>query len=175
MNYAESVSKLEPGKHVIKILVKCNYNEVVSGIFTILGSDFTIYKKRSEELNALALNIITQNALMPGAEINDAALEARMLTSIRNSNAWKNGRFDATEILRLVIIDPDWTIRRNEFTGAILHRYIRAAIAVKTKDGNCAYYNLVTFQEDYVGGKFQPLKYDGAGDKTMMDCANIRK
>ncbi len=57
-----------------------------------------------------------------------------------------------------------------KFQGPFCIAYIRAAIAVKTKDvGTVAYYNLVTFQEDYVGGKFLPLKYDGAGDKVILN------
>jgi hypothetical protein len=54
-----------------------------------------------------------------------------------------------------------------------LHRYIRAAVAVKTKSGECGYYPIVSFQEEYVSGKFQPLHYDGIGDFVMMDCANL--
>jgi hypothetical protein len=134
-----------------------------------------MYKKLSEELNSAAQNAGAKNAVLPVAKKTDAALETQMITAFKNSNDWKSGFIDASEVLRISIIDADWFIRRNELTGAILHRYIRAAIAVKTKSGTCAYYSLVTFQEDYVGGKFQPLRYDGAGDKIMMDCANVKK
>ncbi len=174
VNYAESLSTLEAGKHEMKIMVKCNYSEAASGLFTLSGSDFGMYKKLSEELNGVAQNIGAQNAVMPVAKKTDAALEGRMITAFKNSNHYKTGRFDASEVLRISIVDSDWYIRRNELTGAILHRYIRAAIAVKLKDGNCAYYQ-VTFQEDYVSGKFQPLKYDGSTEKVAMDCGNVKK
>ncbi|MFA5973614.1 MAG: hypothetical protein WC780_14780 [Lentimicrobiaceae bacterium] len=175
VNYTENLSKLRAGKHSLKIVLKCNYNDAASGNLVLFGDDFSIYKKRSDELNSVAQNAGAKNAVMPAAKKTDAALENRMIGAFKNSNDWKSGFIDASEVLRISIIDPDWFIRRNELTGAILHRYIRAAIAVKTKTGNCAYYNLVTFQEDYVGGKFQPLKYDGAGDKVTMDCANVKK
>lgn len=173
--YALSLSKLQQGKHTLKIVVRCNYNDAASGVITLSGNDFSMYKKLSEDLNLVAQNAGSKNAVMPPSEKSDAALEAKMIASVKNSNDWKNGRFDATEILRIVIIDPDWIIRRNELTGIILHRYIRAVIAVRTREGSCAFYKQVTFQEDYISGKFQPLKYDGAGDKVMMDCANVNK
>lgn len=175
VNYTESLSKLQAGKHNLKIVVKCNYNDAASGNLAISGDNFSTYKKRSDELNSMAQNAGAKDAVLPAAKKSDAALEAKMIASFKNSNDWKSGFIDASEVLRISIIDPDWFIRRNELTGAILHRYIRAAIAVKTKAGNCAYYNLVTFQEDYVGGKYQPLRYDGTGDKIMMDCANVKK
>jgi len=175
VNFTESLATLTPGEHTLKVVVKCNYSDAAAGIIKISGSDFSMYKKLSEELNMVAYNAGSKNAVMPAAKKSDAALETRMITAFKNSNDWKSGFIDATDVLRISIIDADWFIRRNELTGAILHRYIRAAIAVKTKNGSCAYYSLVTFQEDYVGGKFQPLKYDGAGDKVMMECGNVKK
>ncbi len=174
VNYSESLSKLQPGKHTLKIVVRCNYADAASGIIAITGEDFGVYKILSEELNTLAQNAGAENAVMPLAKKTDVALESLMIAAFKGSNDWKTGFVDATEVLRISIYDADWYIRRNELTGAILHRYIRAAIAVKTKNGNCAYYP-VTFQEDYVSGKFQPLKYDGVGDKVMMDCGNVKK
>ncbi len=174
VNYTESLSKLQAGKHNLKIVVKCNYNDEASGNLVLSGDDFSIYKKRSEELNSIAQNAGAKDARMPTAKKTDAALESRMVTAFKNSNDWKSGFIDASEVLRISIIDTDWFIRRNELTGAILHRYIRAAIAVKTKNSSCAFYQ-VTFQEDYVSGKFQPLKYDGVGDKVIMDCVNVKK
>jgi hypothetical protein len=175
VNFCESLSKLQAGKNKLSVVVRCNYADAAKGKITIEGSDFSVYKTLSEKLNLAAQSVGAKNATLPKALKKDPVLEGQMLAAIKRSNDWASGRFDATEILRLVIIDEDWTIRRHELTGAILHRYIRAAIAVKTKDGNCAYYNLVTFQEDYIGGKFQPLKYDGAGDKVMMSCENVNK
>lgn len=174
VNFTETLSKLQPGKHTLKIVVRCNYADAASGTVTITGNDFGMYKKKSDELNTLAQNAGAENAVMPVAKKTDATLESHMIAAFKGSNDWKTGFIDATDVLRISIYDADWFIRRNELTGAILHRYIRAAIAVKAKNGNCAYYP-VTFQEDYVSGKFQPLKYDGVGDKVMLDCGNVKK
>jgi hypothetical protein len=75
----------------------------------------------------------------------------------------------------VVIIDPDWTVRRHEISGVILHRYIRATIAVKNSDGTCTVWQLVTFQQDYEGNKFQKTRFDGVGDPYTIPCENVMK
>lgn len=175
VNYTENISKLEAGKYTLKIVVNCKYNEEASGNMKLSGNDFGFYKTLSEKLNSTASNAGAKNALMPTALKQDKTLEASMVTAFKNSNDWKSGWLNATEVLRITIVDADWHVRRHEISGAILHRYIRAAIAVKTKDGNCALFTAVTFQEDYEGGKYQPLKYDGVVQPTPIDCENINK
>lgn len=171
-NFAQALAKLEPGDNKLKIVLNCYYNQAATGILTLSGNNFEVYNQLALQLNNTAANAGAKNARMPKAEKSDPALESLMIVALKNSNDWKNGRFDATEVLRISIYDKDWHIRRHEISGAILHRYIRAAIAVKGKSGKCAYY-IVTFQEDYVGGKFQPLKYDGAGDRYAINCENV--
>ena len=66
-------------------------------------------------------------------------------------------------------------IRWHEISGAILHRYIRAAMAVKNSDGSCTLWNLVTFQQDYVSDAFQKTRFDGVGDPVKIPCENVHK
>ncbi|MBW6491914.1 MAG: hypothetical protein K0B15_12050 [Lentimicrobium sp.] len=174
VNFAETLAQLEPGENNLKVVVNCYYNLAAKGNLNISGDDFEAYSLLAQQLNSAAANAGAKSARLPKAEKSDPALESRMIAALKNSNDWKNGRLDATEVLRTAIYDKDWYIRRHEISGAILHRYIRAAIAVKGKGGQCAYY-IVTFQEDYVGGKFQPLKYDGAGDRYAINCENLGK
>lgn len=174
VNFAEALSKLSSGDHNLNILVSAYYNTHAKGSIRISGSDFAAYGKLSEELNLAAQNAGAKNEVFPQPQKKDAALESRMISAVKNSNDWKSGWIGGTEVLRISIVDADWYIRRNEFSGAILHRYIRAAIAIKTKEGNCAYFQ-ATFQEDYVSGKFQPLRYDGAGDRIPILCENLNK
>ena len=173
VNFAKSLSKLVSGSHTMKVVVKCYYNDAASGVFKITGDDFSMYEKLSVDLNQIAMNAGSKSAKFPEASMKNVALETQMKTAFKNSNDWKTGFIDATEILKIAIDDKDWYIRRHQISGAILHRYIRAVIAVKNKDGKCAYYR-TTFQEDYIGGKFQPLKYDGVADKVLIDCSNLK-
>ncbi len=172
VNFAETLGKLAPGKHALKMVVNCYYAPVATGELTLTGDDFSPYTTLAEQLNNTAASAGAASAEFPKAVATDPARVTRMIAALKNSNDWKNGRFDATEILKTAIT-YDWEIRRHEISGAILHRYCIAAVAVKTKSGECAYYK-VTFQEDYAGGKFQPLRYDGAGDKVVLKCAKVR-
>lgn len=173
--FAEVLSqKLEPGENVLEVLVKCYYQDVATARLKITGDNFDTYGELSRQLNEMASGAATKNVRLPKAEKSDPTLERQMIAAVKSSNDWANKRLDATDILRVNIHDADWHIRRHQISGAILHRYIRAAMAVTTQSGACAYY-IITFQEDYVGGKFQPMKYDGAGDKIMMECENVNK
>lgn len=173
VKFAEALAKLEPGEHTLIVRVKCNYEAVAEGRFSIQGDDFSIYASQAEDLNAAASGLKTQGARMPQAKRSDKKLEAEMIKAFTSSNTYRD-RVKG-KVMRLVIIDPDWMIRRHPITGVILHRYIRAAIAVKNADGTCTVWNLVTFQQDYVGGAFQETKFDGIGDPSAIPCDQVSK
>jgi hypothetical protein len=123
-------------------------------------------------LNATAGNVATQSATLPKAEMTDKKLESEMIAVLKASNTYKE-RIKG-EVVKLVIIDPDWTIRYHEISGAILHRYIRATAAVKNSDGTCTVWQLITFQQDYVSNAFQKMKFDGVGDPYKIPCENVK-
>jgi hypothetical protein len=173
VKFAEALSKLEAGEHNIIVRVKCNYNVVSEGKFTIKGSDYTAYAKISDELNLSASNLKTKDAVMPKTALSDKKLESEMISAFKASQTYQD-RVKG-DILRVVIIDRDWMIRRNKLTSVILHRYIRAAIAVKNSDGTCTVWQNVTFQQDYVSNNFQKTKFDGIGDPFKIPCENVNK
>jgi len=173
VKFAERIAKLEPGEHKIIVKLKCNYNVVSEGRFIIQGEDYAAYLNLSTELNEMAANIKTMGAILPKAALSDKKLEAQMIKAFKASQTYKdrvNGK-----ILCIVIIDPDWMIRRNKISGIILHRYIRAAIAVKNDDDTCTVWQNVTFQQDYISNKFQKTKFDGIGDPMKISCENVNK
>ena len=169
--FAEALAALPAGEHKLKVVVQCYYAPVASGVITIKGDNYAAYAKLAEQINEAAANAAAADAAFPKAVTSDPAREARMVAAFKNSNDWKSGFIDGTDVVKTAIT-YDWEIRRHEISGAILHRYCIAAIAVKTRSGGCAYYK-VTFQEDYVGGNFQPLHYDGAGDKINLQCDKL--
>jgi hypothetical protein len=173
VQFANALSQLGPGDHTIVIKVSCNYNVVSEGKFVIKGNDYAVYKKMSAELNAAASGASTKSAMMPKSARSDKPLESEMITALKASQTYKD-RIKG-EVLRVVIIDPDWTVRRHEISGVILHRYIRATIAVKNSDGTCTVWQLVTFQQDYEGNKFQKTRFDGVGDPYTIPCENVMK
>jgi hypothetical protein len=173
VKFAEGLAKLEPGDHTIVVKVNCNYNFVAEGSFTLSGDDFTVFDAKAQELNEAAAGLKTQETAMPKAAMSDPALEKEMIAAFTGSQTYKD-RIGG-EVIRIVIIDPDWMIRRHDISGIILHRYIRAAIAVKNGDGSCTLWNLVTFQQDYVSNAFQKTKFDGVGDPVKIPCENVTK
>lgn len=170
--FAEAIGNLSPGNHKLKIVVNCYYTPVATGEITITGNDFSHYTALSQQLNEAASHAAAGSAGFPKAVVSDPVREAKMAVALKNSNDWKTGFIDGTEVLK-VAITCDWEIRRHEISGAILHRYCIAAIAFKTGSGDCAY-RKITFQEDYSGSEFQPLRYDGAADKVNLHCDNIK-
>jgi hypothetical protein len=173
VKFAAALSNLGPGEHTIVVKLSCNYNFVSAGKFVIKGSDYTVYKKMSAALNESASSAGTKSALMPKSARSDKSLESDMISAFKGSQTYKE-RIKG-EVLRVVIVDTDWMIRRNELTGAILHRYIRAAFAVKNSDGTCTVWPLVTFQQDYAGNKFQATRFDGVGDPYKIPCESVNK
>lgn len=171
--FAEAISQLEAGDNKLKIVLNVNYDIAAEGKLTVSGDGFDAYKQLAQELNGVAANAGADSEQMPKAMMHDATTEAQMLAALKKSNDWNSGWFKATEVVKLVISDPEWYVRRHEISGAILHRYIRAAVAMKLEDGTCGY-RFITYQEDYVGGKFQPLRYDGASDRHAINCNNIK-
>jgi hypothetical protein len=168
VDFANAIAQLAPGRHQLKVVVNCNYSPVAEGEFTLHGNDFSIYATLANQINDAALNAGTASATFPKPVVTDTQRELQRVNAFTNSNDWKTGWIDGTEVLKTAIT-YDWEIRRHEISGAILHRYCIAAIAFKTRDGGCAY-RMTTFQEDYFEEKFQPLKYDGAGDKVTLNC-----
>lgn len=173
VKYAQSIAKLEIGEHTIIVKVNINYQIVAEGTIKIKGDDFSFYKSLAKDLNEAVDILKMKDALMPKPAMNDKKLELEMITALKNSQTYKD-RIKG-EVIRLVIIDPDWMIRRNEYTGIILHRYIRATAAVKNTDGTCTVWQLITFQQDYVSNKFQKTKFDGVGDPYKIPCENVNK
>ena len=173
VKFAERMGQLGAGEHTIIVKVNCNYNFVAEGKFVINGDDFSAYNQMANEINDAASNLKTKEAVMPKAALSDKKLESEMIAAFKASQTYKD-RVKG-EVLRVVIIDPDWMIRRNQLTGVILHRYIRAAIAVKNSDGSCTVWQNVTFQQDYVSNSFQATRFDGIGDPFKIPCENVNK
>lgn len=173
VKFATALSDLGPGEHTIVVKATCNYNVVSAGKFVVKGSDYGVYKKMAAALNDAASGASTKTAVMPKAARSDKSLESDMTGAFKSSQTYKE-RIKG-EVLRVVIVDSDWMVRRNELTGVILHRYIRAAFAVKNSDGTCTVWPLVTFQQDYAGNKFQATRFDGVGDPYKIPCESVNK
>ncbi len=165
MQLTKMLSTLPAGKHTIK-LVLYRYKVLAEGEFTIEGKNF---KKPYEKLFKALEAEKTKSVQMAKPKMKDAKLEAAMVEALKASHvkAAKEG-----EILKVVIIDPDWHLRRHKISGKILFRYIRTEVALKEKSGPCWQWRFV-FKQEYIGDKFQKTKLHGIGDRKKIPLKNV--
>lgn len=101
----------------------------------------------------------------PEAIRKDANLE-NVFKNVFNAQGWKES------ILKIHLVDSDWHIERNQYTGVILGRYQSAAIAVKTESGECTYY-LFTIIQDYNGSSYQSTARRYSHSPYRLACENV--
>lgn len=107
-----------------------------------------------------------KNKKMPAAILVNAGLEAEFRKVFTNS-------FKDLTIVKINIIAREWTVIRNEITGAILGRKHSAAIAVKTKEGNCALYYFHIGQQ-YTGSGYGLSAENARAFDGEITCENIK-
>jgi hypothetical protein len=165
MQFTMLLSKLPGGKHEVQFAV-CRYRNLAVGEFTIEGDSFQNYENLHTRLAAAD----TKNVFMPKPGMTDRKLEDAMRDLIKKS---RFGVFQG-DILRVVIQDNDWNIQRHDLTGAVLFRAIRAAVAVKGKEGRCRLITLVSFKQEFFENEFQKLRLDGWGQTPVeIPCENV--
>lgn len=167
MQLTKLLSRLPAGKHTVKIVLY-RYKDLAAGEFAIEG-DFTPYAKLWEGLDAQAIKGVN----MPAAALSDRALEGEMKKLIQGSAHDLARDARAGDILKVVIIDPDWQIERHPISGAILFRYIRAEVGYAAKDGT-AWIQRFVFKQEFAGGAYQPTAIHGYGDKRKTAPENLR-
>lgn len=107
-----------------------------------------------------------KNKRMPAAIIVNTGLEAEFRKVFTNS-------FKDLTIIKINIIAHEWTVIRNEITGAILGRKHSAAIAVKTSEGNCALYYFHIGQQ-YTGSGYGLSAENARAFDGAIACENIK-
>jgi hypothetical protein len=107
-----------------------------------------------------------KNKKMPAAVMVNAGLEAEFKKVFTNS-------FKDLTIIKINIIAREWTVIRNGITGVILGRKHSAAIAVKTKEGNCALYYFHIGQQ-YTGSGYGLSAENARAFDGEIACENIK-
>jgi hypothetical protein len=103
---------------------------------------------------------------MPAAVMVNTGLEAEFRKVFTSS-------FKELAIIKINIIANEWTVIRNEITGAILGRKHSAAIAVKTKEGGCALYYFHIGQQ-YTGSGYGLSAENARAFDGEIACENIK-
>lgn len=87
------------------------------------------------------------NTKMPPAIMQNPELE-KLFRQTFDDAGWNE------TILKVHLLDRDWKAIRNDITGVLEARTIRAAIASKDETGAYTLYNYFTIQQDYLGTAF---------------------
>ena len=91
------------------------------------------------------------------------------MVSAANKLGW-NDKFT-----KAIITSSNWTVRKNELTGAIINRTLGAVCVTKDPDGKC-FYQEFSFSQDYTGsGNYSgTVKYYSYGGKREIGCDKIK-
>jgi hypothetical protein len=154
-----SRAKLTHGNHQIRMdIAPCMYynNESKEGAVAASG-EFTLF---------VGNDVVVPDPCILEAALVDAKAEASIREAYRRTNR-------ADKIGTITIIDPKWTITRNEYTGVILKRSIRAVVSAKLKNGKCEQQCLV-FEQEYDGIEYQAATAVEARETYEIPCTCIK-
>ncbi len=157
ITFAEVLGELSPGKHRVKIEVYW-YEVWAEGEFDITGSDYGFYAQQAE---ALADAATVANAMEP-PKMRNKSLENQM-KKIAQSRGYN--------VMKVVIIDPDWWVERHKISGRILWRHIATQVAYK-KGGEC-FFRKIRYRQMYSGGGYGGLQFMSEFDETKLPCDKI--
>lgn len=172
IQFARALARLNARDHTLLVRVVHGENEVLAeGRFVIRRGDFSNYENRAQALEQVALGRHTQLGAMPRPQCMDEALASDLTKAFTSSQAFRTrvrGR-----VLKLVIIDKRWSVRRHNVTAAILDRSIRAAIAVKNTNEECTVWKPVTFHQVYSNGQYGQTQVKDLGQPCVISCDEV--
>ena len=107
------------------------------------------------------------NRELPVAGMIDAALEKDFV------DAFQSQKWDGTPV-KAVITDKDWSIVKNEATGAIVRRWLGATVAYKLADGSCKLRPLA-IEQIWDGLAYGKSSVSGQSSEPQdIDCAKVK-
>lgn len=154
-------------KHEISFELKfrgIGAEDIKSSFSLDLSSGLSEIKTMAAQLHAVHF----ANIKLPKAGMINPAIEQKMLTAA-NGLGWKD------KFTRIIITSKDWSIRKNDLTGAILYRSLDAIAITKDAEGKC-FYQEFGFRQDYSGGgNYEAaIKYNGYAGKREIGCDKIK-
>jgi hypothetical protein len=132
---------LRKGPFAERAQLEAGYQKVTDMVNRIGSLETVIAKGKAKGAELL------KNTKMPPALLQNVETE-RLFRQAFEDAGWKE------TIVKINLLDRDWKAIRNEYTGVVEARTQRAAIAIKTKDGEFLLYNYLTIQQDYLGNAF---------------------
>jgi hypothetical protein len=160
-SYWEAAQKIFPEEEGFKKI-----DSLITNILNGLGTE--------DNLLALVAKNYEQkvkNTRLPGAKVQDAALEKLFMDAYDKmySESHKG------KAIKAIIVSDDWQIQRNEITGVVTGRFRKGAIVYKNAEGQCRLVEEFFIQQEYVGNAFTGTKSVYAvGKGQEMLCENVK-
>jgi hypothetical protein len=167
---AGTFAELEPKMHELEIIIGAEMTGMSKwdgAGATKIKFDATGGTDKVTAQQAALVKKATEISRMPKAAHKDAGLEKAMLAAI-GAAGWKE------KPLRAVIVEPDWSVFRNEVTGILLSRTIQGYVAVKREDGTCSEF-FINFVQQHQGGAWGKTLIESVYDNDDMLCENVNK
>jgi hypothetical protein len=106
---------------------------------------------------------------MTPAVTNDPSIIAQITIALKESSFGKQ-----RTIIKINVLNSDWSIKRNELTGIISHRYKYFEAALKNSDGSCVLLKVCWYQQDHIGSGYGK-GYITQGELHEIMCENVDK
>ncbi|MEZ4928895.1 MAG: hypothetical protein R2777_02635 [Chitinophagales bacterium] len=159
--YWQTVSKLMPNS----VAINETYQKF-EALDKELGGEAGVKSKAKEQYA-----VYLKNKTMPKAVVKDANAEA-IIKKAYEEEGVKQGY--NRSLIKINLLESDWTILTQKYTGAILGRKRAAAIAFKNnKTGECVMYRFFEVYQQYNGSGYS----NGSGTSTteeLIPCENIK-
>jgi hypothetical protein len=159
------LSELTPREHKIGFELASDFNRYAYAEFTV---DCSQNIDKWESLAKVLAEKAIDMARMPTAGQKNTTLEQSMMNAFKKDNP-------GVTAYKVVILDPDWGVYKNEYTEIIEYRSIFTAIAVKNTDGKYYVYNNAIFKQVYTGSGYGPIEYIGSTESYEIRYENINK
>jgi hypothetical protein len=157
MTYWETAKNCMPDE----ILYAQNYT-IASNLVSEMGDADKAKSKADGNLKERLSNV-----KIPDAVRKDANIEAIFKKAFANEG-WNE------TILKINLRDNDWTIVKNQYTGAIIGRSQSAAIVSKNGKGDCILYSF-SIMQDYTGNAYQANAHRTSHNANPIACENVNK
>ena len=172
VKYAKALAGISPGNHTIKVTFD-GMQQGTSFINHLAEGEFKLdCSTGQDKLSAFAVKYSEKSLAgiyMPKAKMNNTTLANSMKKALQDEG-WEKDK----KVQRVVITGSGWKITKHLATGKILYRSIPAAVAFKTSEGYCKYWNL-TFKQHHNGTSYGKTVQGGVGSIVELSCKNIFK
>ena len=117
--------------------------------------------------NALRSKLLSDAEFcFPKGGMTNASISAKAIALI-NEKGWKE------QPKKAIILEKDWTVVRNKYTGIITKRFVNILI-VSTRGGECIKQEFSFYQDNQGGSKYGPLYLSGIGGQDEISCACLK-